>query len=160
VTKVGTIDILGSLKVIDGYTAYTAATAISMFEKKPCQIIPNGKKKTTTINTKKVGFNYVRFVMEMSEQEQDSVADGRFVTANILDAKGEPVAEDIRMAFVKDSEAEKRVRTLREGDTLEVLAIPRINLDEVSNRVKEAKTNPPVLKQNLPYEMVVIGVYE
>jgi hypothetical protein len=159
VTKVGTIDVLGSLKVIDKYTAYTAERAVSMFEKKPCQIIPNASKKTTTINTKKVGFNYVRFVMELSEQEQEPVADGRFVTANILDSKGEPIAEDIRMVFVKDTEAEKKVKTLEEGDTLEVLAIPRINLEEVSNRVKQAKSNPQVLKENLPYEMVVIGVY-
>jgi len=159
VTKVGTFDVLGSLKVINGYTAYTAERAVSMFEKKQCQIIPNAKKKTTTINTKKVGFNYVRFVMELSEQEQDPVADGRFVTANILDSKGEPIAEDIRMVFVKGTAAEEKVKTLGEGDTLEVLAIPRINLDEVSNRVKEAKSNPQVLKASLPYEMVVIGVY-
>jgi hypothetical protein len=63
------------------------------------------------------------------------------------------------VVFVKGTEAETKVKTLGEGDTMEVLAILRINPDEESNRVKEAKTNPQVLKQNLPYEMVVMGVF-
>lgn len=63
------------------------------------------------------------------------------------------------MAFVKGSEPEERVRGLEHGKVLHVLGIPRIDLALIHWRSQHATEQPEVLKWNLPYEIIVVGVY-
>jgi hypothetical protein len=157
ITQIENINLLNSLKVIPGYEAKDAETAFTQFNKKKFEIIYDGKKRTTTIITKQIGYNYVEFVMELVDERQDEVEDGRFVYANVLSLNRKLLAEEVRMVFVKDSEPENKVKGKRDGDTLHVLGIPRINLEEVWARVQDAK--PEALKENLPFEMIIVGVY-
>jgi hypothetical protein len=64
------------------------------------------------------------------------------------------------MVFVKDSPPEKIVRALPPGSRLHVFGLPRINLAEIASRITESDRRPELLTGNLPYEIVIVGVYE
>jgi len=159
VTDIKSRDLSGSVGVIPGYIAYSAEVAFGKYEGKAFTIIHDPSKKRTTLRTKMIGWNYTRFKIEISGEDQKVVEDGRFVIADVLDASGETIASRIRMVFLKDSDAEDEVKNLGAGDRLEVLGVPRIDLEEVWSRVKKGKSNPDVLKRDLPYEMIILGVY-
>jgi hypothetical protein len=64
-----------------------------------------------------------------------------------------------RIVFVANTPAEERVRTLKKGDEMTVLGIPRLDLAVVSWRTRNAATHPEALTWNLPYEIIVVGLY-
>jgi len=113
-----------------------------------------------TVVTPKGQINDVEFLMEVGEDGQHVVEDGRFVNAAVLDLKGKPIVRNVRMVFVKDSPPEDMVRSLRRGHRLHVFGLPRIDLSAVAWRARHSRENPELLKRNLPYEIVVVGVYE
>lgn len=49
---------------------------------------------------------------------------------------------------------------MKEGDCQRVLGIPRLDLALVSWRARNAKTNPDALTWNLPYEIIVVDIYD
>jgi hypothetical protein len=115
--------------------------------------------KTTTLHTKMVGFNYVDFAIQLSEDPTHLVDDGVSVLASILSGDdGDQLVYKRRIWFVKDSEPYKKVMTLHTGDQLHVLGIPRVDLSLVAWRCKQVKTRPEVRSWNLPYEMVVVAL--
>jgi hypothetical protein len=128
------------------------------FQTSRCRIVP--EPRTLTIYTRRKQLNDADFVMEIEPGEQKEVSDGRFVRASILDARGRRVVADVRMVFVKDTAPEKAVRDLPPGSRLRVFGIPRIDLSEIASRVEHAKQNSSGLEGTLPYEIVVIGVFE
>lgn len=160
ITGVEDINLLSSLIPIKDYEPYDADKAFEHYENRDCEIISNSSRKTTTIKTKRSYYNYAEFRFELREDKQENVVDGRFVYGSVLNKKGDVVAKDIRLAFVKDSEPEKIVKSKGEGDIIRLLGIPRINLEEIWQRVKNSKKNPSLLKQNLPFEMIIVGVYK
>jgi len=156
ITSIEDTDLRQTLTPISGYDPYDY-TVFDKFDRKAFEIIPG--KKTTTIITKKSFYNYVDFIMELTDEDQKVVKDGRFVMANVVDEHRKFVVGDIRMVFVKGSKPEELVKTLGPSDTLRVLGTPRINLEEVSRRITQSKTNKNVLTYTLPYEMIIVGVY-
>jgi len=82
------------------------------------------------------------------------------VNAAVLDLKGKQIVPNVRMVFVKDSPPEYRVRGLRRGQRLHVFGLPRIDLSTVAWRARHSGDTPELLRRNLPYEIVVVGVYE
>jgi len=149
------VDVSKSLKPIAGYDP-DDWKAFEDMRTKECEIVPG--KKTTSILTKRITHNYVKFTFEISEFEKP-VSDGRFVHGNVLNPQGNADTEDIRMVFAKGTEPEKQVSKMKPGDRLTVLAIPRINLKEVWTRMKNAAKNKDALKNTLPFEMIVVGIY-
>ena len=65
-----------------------------------------------------------------------------------------------RAAAARLRAPEVAVRTKTKGDRLHVLGIPRIDLALVSYRTRVADTRPEVLDWGLPYELIVVGLYE
>ena len=63
------------------------------------------------------------------------------------------------MVFVKDTPPAEKVKTMKKGECLHVLGVPRINLQLVAWRVEHKNERPGILEWNLPYEMVIVGVY-
>jgi hypothetical protein len=51
------------------------------------------------------------------------------------------------------------IRVLKRGDRLHVFGIPRLDLAEISRRVRASGANPALLTGSLPYEIIIIGVY-
>jgi hypothetical protein len=148
-----------SLKPIEGFPAKDAETAFMSYENKKSQIVPNATKKTTTIVTSMGGFNYVEFKIEITD-DPFAVSDGTMVFARVLDLDEEVLVQKRRMVFVKGSEPEIAVKKLHKGDIMHVLGVPRIDLALVSFRSTHAKTKPGILNWNLPYEMLIVGVYD
>jgi hypothetical protein len=63
------------------------------------------------------------------------------------------------MIFIKGTEAEKLIRHCKIGDTLRVIGFPRVNFEEIDNRLN-GMNNQDVLQGNLPYEIIVVTVLE
>jgi hypothetical protein len=102
----------------------------------------------------------VEFKLRLEEDDQFLTFDGRIVRCTALTVDGQELAGNRRMVFVKNTLPEKAVRDLRKGDELHVLGIPRIDLAVVSWRARNAAERPEALHWNLPYEIIVVGVYQ
>ena len=157
VTRIAGIDLLESLRPVDGYRPGSADLIFRTLEKIPCRILPG---PTTTVVTPNKQFNDAEFLLEVGQGRQRVVRDGRFVIAAALDLKGNVLVPKLRMAFVKDSPPEKFVRTLPPGSRLHVFGLPRISLAEIASRIAGSDRRPELLTGNLPYEIVIVGVYE
>jgi len=158
VTHVDGENILGSLHPPKGYRPAKADSAFRSFESIKCRIIP--EDGTITVVTPKGQINDVEFLLEVGEDGQHVVEDGRFVNAAVLGLKGKQIVPKVRMVFVKGSPPEEKVRSLKRGQRLHVFGLPRIDLSTVAGRARRSRDNPGLLTLNLPYEIVVVGVYE
>lgn len=97
--------------------------------------------------------------MRIDATSQRVVADGRFVTADILDDSGRVLSRRRRMVFVRGTAPERAVRGLGRGSRLHVYGIPRIDLSAIWQRLREGRREPAPLDRPLPYEIVIVGVY-
>jgi len=157
VIRVAGIDLLESLRPVEGYRPGSAALIFRTLEKIPCRISPG---ETTTVVTPNKQFNDAEFLLEVGPDPHQVVPDGRFIGAAALDLKGNLLVPKLRVVFVKDSPPEKIVRSLPPGSRVHVFGLPRINLAEIASRVAGADQRPDLLAGNLPYEIVVVGVYD
>ncbi len=136
------------------------ANAFSHYENIRSHIVSDGE--TTTIVTSGVGFNDVNFQMQLNETPR-SIVDGLMAFARVSDYHGELLVQKKRMRILGRHLSAKSVAKLGNDDCLRVLGIPRIDLTLVAWRVqhhdepKWSKLN--VLDWNLPYEIIVVGVY-
>ena len=71
-------------------------------------------------------------------------------------SEGEVLVRRRRMVFVGGTGPAEKVKTMNKGETLVVLGIPRIDLSLVAWR---AKKGGEARDWDLPYEMVIVGVY-
>jgi len=154
VLKVNSIELNSSLTTINGYTPYSATTAFNYYNKTKCKITVSSD--FIIIDTKKNRYNYAKFKIKIISKQ--AAIDGVFVNANVYTTRNKKVAENIRMVFPKDTEAEVELRSLSADDTMTLLGIPRINLDGV-NRLIQDKPVGTEIKANLPYEMIIVGKY-
>ena len=159
IVRVNDIDVRKSLHPIAGFTAKDAERAFLQYENLRCKIIPGDPQ--TTIMTNMAGFNYVKFKMTLNEDPGAlSGGDGTRVMAAVSTLEDELLVRNRRMIFLKGTPPDKAVSKLHKGDSLTVLGIPRIDLALVAFRVAHATDQPEVLDWNLPYEIVVVGVFK
>ena len=156
ITEVGGIDIRASYQPIPGYDAKKPEDAFPRYDNVRSKIIPKSGKVTIVSNG--IGYNYVNFQMVLNEKPF-KIADGALAKAQIQDLEGHLLLRDKRMVFVKDTPPEIAVRDGKAGDCLRVLGIPRLDLALVSWRVKNRSDERDPLNWNLPYEIIVVGVY-
>ncbi len=158
VTRISAIELLASFRPVKGFKPGDARTVFDIYENARCAL----RVKPTTISLVTVRglYNDVEFVMEVADERQLVVHDGRFVTASARDLKGNVLVERLRMVFVKDTPPERAVKDLRRGGRLHLHGIPRIDFSELSRRVTGYRKNPELLTRNLPYEIIVLGVFE
>ncbi len=154
-TQIENVNLIGSLKPITGYGYKEAQDAFSRYSNTRCKLKDMDNK--ILIETNGVGYNYVEFWIEIADDNQFVVDDGRFVFCKVLDKDKELVCTKVRMVFPKDSKAEKAVRKLKRGATMHVLGIPRIDLALVAYRVENANKNQEMLEWNLPFEMTIVA---
>jgi hypothetical protein len=157
VTKLKNLKLLTSLKPILGFEFKDAERAFLTYERTRCRIIPG--EDTATIVTRMAGFNYVDFKMELLDNPSE-VEDGMMVMASVFDLNGDLLVRKRRMVFVKGSAPERAVKNKTKGAVLHVIGIPRINLKLVSWRLENAAERPEVLEWDLPYEMIIVGVFK
>lgn len=160
VTSYGDTDVHASFHPITGYKTKDAEQAFSNYENKRSTITYNKTAKTVTITSSGLGYNYVDFQMQLNEKPL-KISDGYFAMAKVRDWEGHLLHRKRRMVFVEGTPPAESVKNLGVGDCLRVLGIPRLNLALVNYRVNEArKGNNAPLSWNLPYEVIVVGVYD
>jgi hypothetical protein len=157
VTRIGSLGLVQSLHVLDGYKPGSAKRTLESYQDAKCRLTVT--PTTVTFETPTWLYNDVHFVMEITGTTQMVVSDGRFVTASAREPDGTLLVEGLRMVFVGGSSAERAVRSLARGARLHVWGLPRLNFAELSRRVAESGSNPALLEGPMPYEIVVIGVY-
>ncbi len=156
IVSVNAIDVRNSFHPIAGFTPKDAENAFTRYENIRCKIIPEAS--TTKLMTNMAGFNYVEFGMDLNE-DPAALPDGTAVFATVKTLDGDLLIRKRRMIFLKDTPPEKAVRKLHKGGHLHVLGIPRIDLALVAFRAEHATDRPEVLDWNLPYEMVIVGIF-
>jgi hypothetical protein len=157
VTRMNGVQLLGSFTPVKGYKPGSAKSTFGRFESVSCTL--SVKPQTVSIVVESGLFNDVEFIMKIAAEQQLPVADGRFVIASARDLDGNLLVERLRMVFAKGTPPELVVRLLEAGDRLHVCGIPRLDLAEISRRVRDHRMNPALLTQTLPYEIVILGVY-
>lgn len=167
VTNIGGIDVLPTMHRIDGFKYKDAEDAFSRYANLRCKLTK--KSKTVTIETSGIGYNYVDFWIKLNQSQQQVVDDGLFAFCTVysdeVDTTGDSneeglIAHKMRIGFVKGSDVFNKVKTLKKGDFLHVVGIPRIDLALISWRITNAGSRPEVLQWNLPFEMVAVAELE
>jgi hypothetical protein len=156
VTKIGMIDLTGSVRPIAGFIYKDADAAFARYTNTKCKIEPDNRM--VKITTYGVGFNYAEFWIGILDTKQKTVEDGRFIYCKVLDNERKIICERMRMAFPKNTDAENEVSILKRGDLLHVVGIPRIDLSEISDRVSYSSANPGMLDLPLPVEMIIVAI--
>ena len=156
IATVNAISVRSSFHPIAGFKPKDAESAFRSYENLRCTIMPGAD--TTKLMTNMAGFNYVKFRIDLVD-EPVALDDGTKVFASVSTLDGDLLVRKRRMIFVKDTPPDKAVRKLHKGDHLTVLGIPRVDLALVQWRAEHAQERPEVLDWNLPYEMIVVGVF-
>lgn len=155
-TFVDRIDVRNSFHPVKGYIPGDPQHAFTHYENLRLKVTPEGER--TSLATTRASFNDVEFIMQLEGPEQ-VVEDGRFVTASALDHSGKELVRGLRMVFVKDTPPEAAVKKLKKGGRLHAYGIPRINLERVSELIFHQPLYT-TLEIKLPYEIIIMGVYE
>ena len=161
ITSIGGTNVIESLGIIDGFTEKDAQQAFMTYERTRCHISHKGK--TTTIRTTMAGFNYVKFRINLNEKPL-AIADGLHFFAQVLEVgddneDGEILVRNRRMVVPAGSKAAEALKGGKKGDSFVVLGLPRINLSLVQFRASHLKDRPELADWDLPYEMVILGVF-
>jgi len=157
VTRIDGTGLLESFRPVGGFKPGGAQRTFGIYEKASCTLKVD--PKTVSIFTPTGLYNDVEFIMEIADDRQLVVGDGRFVTASARDMDGGLLVKHLRMVFANGTPPEEAVRRLKRGDRLHVFGIPRLDFAEISRRVRESRTDPTLLTGTLPYEIIIIGVY-
>ncbi len=151
---VGNYNVTSSLREIKEYPTKNATTAFDIYSRLQCKVTYGNN--FVTIESSRIGYNYTYFTLEITGRP-NIVHDGEFVYANVYDGNTK-IANHIRMVFPRDSEAEKELRTKSIGDRMNVLGIPRVNLNDIYS-YKMTHKDETEHEASLPYEMIIVATY-
>jgi hypothetical protein len=158
ITKLDMTSIIAALHPIQGYKPKDAETAFLKYESLKSHITLGSD--TTTLVTTMAGYNYVEFVaLPLPDETPDTFSDGSGVFAAVHDLNGGLLVHKRRMIFVKNSPEEQALNSLKPGEGMHVLGVPRISLKLLSYRIEHHSENEQMLDWGLPYEMVIVGYY-
>ena len=142
------------------FRGYPADKAFGAYEQRPGTITESNTAIMITSN--KAGYNYAEFEMRLTGKPKD-VGDGYIVLANVYNAgapaNADPLTQEPRrMIFVKDSKPADKIATMKKGDKLHVLGIPRVNLNEVYAIASGLQGHEEYSEGGLPYEMIIVAL--
>jgi len=150
-----------SLREIPDFTPKDAESAFGRYEKLSANLEIGDQ--TVTITSKMVGFNYVGFVAQLAGKRESldkndaGAIDGEVVLANVMDNEGDTVlVNDVRLIFIAGTPPAEALANAGDGATLELLGIPRLDLNAISAFIAGGGSGSYVRK--LPYEMIVVAV--
>ncbi len=164
VAKFGSFDCLDSFLPIadqaNEFRGYPADKAFGAYEQRPGTITQSNT--AIMILSNKAGYNYADFEMRLTGKPKD-VGDGYIVLADVFNAgapaNADPLTQEPRrMIFVKGSKPGDKIATMKKGDKLHVLGIPRVNLNEVWAIVSGFQGHDEYSEGGLPYEMIIVAL--
>jgi hypothetical protein len=159
VLSIASIDVRNTLHPIEGYDAKDATRAFQAIDNEPCTIKPSAGG-TTTLVTGMIGYNYIKFALRLIDDPSKTakkLTDGYYLFADAYDQEThELLASHIRIVVAAKTPEAKAIAGHKKGDALVVLGVPRIDLSLVKYRA----THPQAAEWNLPYEVIIAGIYD
>lgn len=157
ILKIAEQDLVGTLRPIDEFDPKEAEQAFPRYERSSFEITPSEDR--VRLRMRMIGFNYVKFLLKLRKRFHRE-EDGEFVSAAIYnDKEGEQelLVHDRRVGFVAGTAPDEKQKSLKPGDCMLVLGIPRIDLALVSWRIRHGGD---ALRWSMPYEIIVVGIYD
>ena len=156
IIKFGSNDLTQTFIPVSGFTPYDAEKAFGAYEK--LTVTVQSTKSAITLTAKKTGYNYVQFTMRLTGAPKKLNDGGYAVFADVMGTNDDAIASKVRMIFVPGTPPCKQLisQKLGDGDEMDVIGIPRVNLNAVWTFVSAAGTNGATRK--LPYEMIIVAV--
>ena len=158
VTKVGSIDLAKTLRHIEGFTPKDPDKAFAHYE--GLSVTLKATTSAVTLSSTKSGFNYVRFVLRATSKRTNLKDGGFALTADVGEENGdedEILARNVRMIFVPGSPPWMKVQQgLQIGDEMDVVGIPRVNLNAISKVI--GSLGASTVTRKLPYEMIIVSL--
>ncbi len=154
-TRFGNNDLTQTFLLIPGFTPYDAEKAFGAYEK--LTVTVQSTSSAITLTAKKTGYNYVQFTMRMTGAPKKLADGGYAVFADVMGTNDDAIASKVRMIFVPGTPPCKQLvsQKLGDGDEMDVIGIPRVNLNAVWSFVSAAGNNGASRK--LPYEMIIVA---
>lgn len=149
-------DVSGSLLPVKGFTPHEGVKAFTAYEKLKATV--SGNASAISISAAKGQFNYTQFEITLSGKPMKLSDGGYAVLADVSGEGDEAVASGIRMIFLPNTPPAKQLldQKLTSGDRLEVIGIPRVNLNAISKTVQA--NGGKSITGKLPYEMIIVGI--
>ena len=146
----------GAFQPVAGFQPYDAATAFGSYEK--LKVTVSATDSAVSISASKAAYNYAEFEMTLAGSPKMLADGGYAVLANVNGKADESIASNIRMIFVPGTPPLQQLlsQKLGDGDTMDVIGIPRINLNAISAFVNAS--GGQTLSRKLPYEMIIVAV--
>jgi hypothetical protein len=154
ILKIADQDLTSTLRPIEGFDAKDADQAFPRYEGGSFEITPSEGR--VRMRMRMMGFNYVKFLMKVRKRFHRE-EDGEFVSAAIYSEEEELLVHDRRVGFVAGTAPDEKQKTMKAGECMLVLGIPRIDLALVSWRIRHGGD---ALRWSVPYEIIVVGVYD
>jgi hypothetical protein len=160
-TEFDGIEVADSIGKITGYKYKNADDAFHRYENTRFNLECSPSSSTVRMTMSMVGYNYTKFDLVLNEDVSHTMQDGgKAFKAAILDTDGNLMVTEERMILVPGSPAFQLLKSAKEGERYTVLGMPRVSLALVSWRCANAGDKPWVLKWDIPYEMVILAVFE
>jgi hypothetical protein len=160
VTRFDNNDLSSSFLPIPGFEPHAASKAFASYERMSFTV--SATSTAIVLTAKKSGFNYTQFRMQLKGTPKKLDDGGFAVLADVFDSGSreseDSLAENVRMIFVPNTAPLQQLlsRKLDDGDSLDVIGIPRINLNAIFDFVNAGSGRPAARK--LLYEMIIIAV--
>ena len=135
-------------KAFDDYTGKTRILTIAR------------TKTALTLSSKQIGDNYVQMKIRVlapstETKREDGSVDGGWVRADVItDDDDKILANNVRVFFFLDSVPGDKLHDSKAGDEIQVLAMPRLDLDRILTE-SEGKTFTTVVP--LPIEFIAVA---
>ena len=151
-------DVSGSLLPVKGFSPHAGATAFAGYEK--AKVTVSGNDSAISISASKGEFNYTQFEFTINGKPMKLTDGGFAVLADVSGEGDETIASGIRMIFLPNTPPLKQLldQNLGAGDKLEVIGIPRVNLNAISKSVQA--NGGKAITGKLPYEMIIVGIVQ
>jgi hypothetical protein len=155
-TKFDGVDLTKTFVPIPGFAPHDAEKAFTSYEKQTLSI--QSTQTAVTLTAKKSSYNYVQFTMRMLGKPKRLDDGGYAVLADVEGTTDEAAAEKVRMIFVPGTPPCTRVSSgkMGAGDEMEVIGIPRVNLNAVWTIISAPGSKQKTTK--LPYELIIVAI--
>jgi hypothetical protein len=157
VVRIGDIDLLASLRTVDGYRPGHASSTFRLYERSEVEIRTLSSR--VYVKTRAGLWNDVHFLLELTDARPVFQDDGRYLFARARDPGGSVLVDSIRVVLLNGSPPELAFRNLRAGDRVHVWGLPRVSFDGLARLIQEAGTGTSWRTAKLPYEVLIIGIY-
>ena len=156
ITKFDKNSLGGSFQNVPGFNPYDAEKAFNYYEK--LKVTVSATPSAVTISAAKARYNYTRFKMTLAGTPKELADGGYAVLANVDGTDDEAIASNVRMIFVPGTPPLQQLvrEKLGDGDEMDVIGIPRINLNAISSLIAASGSTP--ITRKLPYEMIIVAV--